>query len=75
MMSPPQGAATSVWAAAGKVWEGKGGKYLSNCSIATVDKPSQSALSITAVAHAYSPEDEDKLWELSAKLVGFDEEV
>ena len=27
----PQGAATTVWAAVGKVWEGKGGVFLEDC--------------------------------------------
>ncbi|KAL2366313.1 hypothetical protein RJZ56_000770 [Blastomyces dermatitidis] len=27
-----QGAATSIWAATGKEWEGRGGRYLSDCS-------------------------------------------
>ncbi|KAH7187499.1 hypothetical protein BKA60DRAFT_643672 [Fusarium oxysporum] len=30
--SPEQGAATTVWAAIGKQWEGRGGKYLAECA-------------------------------------------
>ena len=35
MKSHEQGAATTVWAAIGKEWEGKGGKYLNDCAEAT----------------------------------------
>ena len=31
--SPEQGAATTIWAAVGKQWEGKGGKFLEDCSV------------------------------------------
>ncbi len=33
MKSPEQGAATTIWAAVGKQWEGKGGKFLEDCSV------------------------------------------
>ena len=33
MKSPEQGAATTVWAAVGRQWEGVGGKYLEDCSV------------------------------------------
>jgi hypothetical protein len=34
MKSVEHGAATSVWAAVGKAWEHKGGKYLVDCAVA-----------------------------------------
>lgn len=70
MMTSEQGAATTVWAAAAKAWEGKGGKYLSNCEVAAPSEDLLAALDPGYAAHAYDPEGEDRLWELSAKLVG-----
>lgn len=69
MKSTAQGAATTIWAAVGKVWEGKGGKYLEDCAVA---EPAVDAgqLSGGYAAHAYDPEAEEKLWTLSEKLVG-----
>lgn len=32
MKSTEQGAATTVWAAVGKEWENKGGRYLNDCA-------------------------------------------
>ncbi|KAG5990622.1 hypothetical protein E4U43_004232 [Claviceps pusilla] len=69
-----QGAATTVWAAAGDVWEGKGGKYLLHCSVAEVGGDDDGfPLSLAAGEYAYDPEGEEKLWKLSAKLVGVEE--
>lgn len=74
MATAEQGAATTVWAAAGDVWEGKGGKYLLHCSVAEVDSDDDGfPLSLTAAEYAYDPEGEEKLWKLSAKLVGVEE--
>ncbi|KAJ6441327.1 hypothetical protein O9K51_07123 [Purpureocillium lavendulum] len=70
MLSAEQGAATSVWAAVGKVWEGKGGEYLAECAIAPPAKDLVSAMDPGAAAHAHNKEGEDRLWELSGKLVG-----
>ncbi|OAA51754.1 NAD(P)-binding domain protein [Metarhizium rileyi] len=75
MMSPPQGAATSVWAAVGTVWEGKGGKYLANCSVPGYSDSATSLLDIRAAPHTYDAQGEDRLWELSAKLVAVDKDV
>ncbi|KAK3358190.1 putative short-chain dehydrogenase [Lasiosphaeria hispida] len=70
MQSPEQGAATTVWAAAGKVWEGKGGRYLAECQVAG-PAGSMTALIDPGVApHAYDPQGEDRLWELSGELTG-----
>lgn len=63
--SPPQGAATSVWAAIGKQWEGTGGKYLLDCRVAGDED---------CVPHTYKPEDEIRLWRDSLKLVGVEED-
>ncbi|KAL3134265.1 hypothetical protein ABBQ38_006529 [Trebouxia sp. C0009 RCD-2024] len=62
-----QGAATTVWAAIGKHWEGKGGKYLEDCG---VSQPFQEGDVIKGYApHAYEEEASKKLWDVSLKLV------
>ncbi|KAG5970914.1 hypothetical protein E4U56_007193 [Claviceps arundinis] len=73
-MSVEQGAATTVWAAVGDVWEGKGGKYLANCAVAEMVpwEEDKFALSASAAAHTYDAEGEERLWELSARLVGLE---
>ncbi|KAF2098742.1 putative short-chain dehydrogenase [Rhizodiscina lignyota] len=70
MLSPEQGAATTVWAATAKVWEGKGGKYLANCMIAPPATNLDSALDPGVGPDAYNKEGEDRLWALSSKMAG-----
>jgi hypothetical protein len=64
-----QGAATAVWAAVGKVWEGKGAKYLEDIREGQpVDKPS-----IVSGGYRTFVFDEGatkELWELSCEMVG-----
>lgn len=67
-LTTEQGAATSVWAAVGKIWEGKGGKYLFDCGVGGPTK-SPPGVDSGFATFAYNPEGEDRLWELSAKLV------
>jgi NAD(P)-dependent dehydrogenase (short-subunit alcohol dehydrogenase family) len=66
-----QGAATTVWAAVGKVWEGKGGRFLQNCGESEVLKEG-SASSIGYAPHAFDKEAEEKLWKISCELIGED---
>ncbi|MCJ1368706.1 hypothetical protein MMC16_007851 [Acarospora aff. strigata] len=68
MKSPEQGAATTVWAAIGKEWEGKGGKYLNDCSIART--PQDGEVNLGYASHAYDEEAAKRLWEVSTQLVG-----
>jgi NAD(P)-dependent dehydrogenase (short-subunit alcohol dehydrogenase family) len=70
MKSPEQGAATTVWAATSKSLEGNGGKYLENVQVAGPWEPSTGRWGTGYAPHAYSPEKEARLWELSLKLVG-----
>lgn len=72
----PQGAATTVYAAVSKEWEGRGGKYLNNC---VVDTPIPAGIPWQQIASGHAPwaydeESAKKLWDLSNKLVGFEEE-
>lgn len=66
--SPPQGAATSVWAALSRSLEGMGGKYLEDVQIAKVYDASEGQWALGYFPHAYSPEKEKKLWDVSLKV-------
>jgi len=70
MMNAEQGAATQIWAAVAKEWEGKGGKYLEYLQIAPPVKEGYNALDPGYETWAYDEEAEKKLWEVSLKLVG-----
>ncbi|KAF2454635.1 short chain dehydrogenase [Lineolata rhizophorae] len=70
MKTKEQGAATTLWAATGKVWEGKGGKYLENCAVAEPAANASAAAQLGYAPHAYDEKAENKLWEVSCKLVG-----
>ncbi|KAF3394118.1 Short-chain dehydrogenase [Penicillium rolfsii] len=71
--SPPQGAATSVWAATSKDLEGMGGKYLEDVQIAKAYDPNEGQWAPGYSPYAYSPEKEKQLWEMSLKMVGIEE--
>lgn len=65
-----QGAATTVWAATAKQWEGAGGKFLENCSISKPYDPETMASVVGHAPHAYEPKSALRLWDLSNKLSG-----
>ena len=70
--SAAQGAATTVWAAVGREWEGAGGKYLENMRVAP---PAPQGRELTIhddgyKPHAYDATGAKELWELSLRLVG-----
>jgi NAD(P)-dependent dehydrogenase (short-subunit alcohol dehydrogenase family) len=64
-----QGAATSVWAAAGPELEGIGGLYLENCREAEPVKP-QTAPWEGWADHARDPAAAERLWAVTEALVG-----
>ncbi|GAW14463.1 hypothetical protein ANO14919_038660 [Xylariales sp. No.14919] len=67
MKNEEQGAATTVLAAVGEEWEGKGGKYLENCQVAM---PESSIPGIKGVMdYAYDESKENRLWELTLKTL------
>ncbi|KAK6215241.1 short-chain dehydrogenase [Colletotrichum tabaci] len=73
MKSIPQGAATTVYAALSKEWEGRPGRYLSDL----VEQGPADMASQKEAGHAPWAYDEaaaKELWEKSNKLVGFVEE-
>jgi NAD(P)-dependent dehydrogenase (short-subunit alcohol dehydrogenase family) len=70
LKSPQQGAATTVLAALGTEWEGKGGKYLENCTVAPL---SPLVPSISGVKdYAYDESKEDRLWDFTLKILKLD---
>ncbi|KAH8668880.1 hypothetical protein BX600DRAFT_480824 [Xylariales sp. PMI_506] len=70
MKNAEQGAATTVWAAIGKQWEHRGGRYLENCAEAEPAVREGEGVYGGYAKHAYDPEREGRLWEDSLKLVG-----
>lgn len=65
-----QGAATTVYAAISRDWEGKGGKYLEDCRVATSDNIVETMVGVKP--YAYDENKENRLWELTRKLVGLE---
>jgi NAD(P)-dependent dehydrogenase (short-subunit alcohol dehydrogenase family) len=66
--TPPQGAATQVWAATAPELEGRGGLYLEDCHVAG---PQPEANGPTGYAPwALDASGATRLWELSERLVG-----
>lgn len=70
--NPAQGAATTITAAFGKEWEGKGGVYLEDCQEAG-PIPEGGTLAVGVAPHAFDPEGEKKLWALSLKMLNLSE--
>ncbi|MFE9448053.1 SDR family NAD(P)-dependent oxidoreductase [Streptomyces sp. NPDC006739] len=67
--TPPQGAATQVWAATSPQLDGMGGVYLEDCDIA--EPASEENADRSGVKDwAIDPEQAARLWELSADLTG-----
>ncbi|QPC72192.1 hypothetical protein HYE68_002944 [Fusarium pseudograminearum] len=71
--SAEQGAATTVWAAIGKQWEGRGAKYLEDVSVRDV-APNVPDVNIPGPSkEAYNPVGEERLWKVSNELLGIKE--
>ena len=59
-----------MWAAVGKEWEGRGGKFLEDCSVSEPHQETAAkGLAPGYAAHAYDEEAAGRLWELSLELV------
>ncbi|KAL7789778.1 hypothetical protein V8C37DRAFT_411106 [Trichoderma ceciliae] len=74
LKSPEQGAATQVWAAVGKEWEGRGGKYLADVAEAKPGPHDRDMLSPTTASHTYNAAEETRLWKDSLKIVGLEDD-
>ncbi|KAL2839880.1 putative short-chain dehydrogenase/reductase [Aspergillus pseudodeflectus] len=70
MKSAEQGAATSTWAAVSKSLDGMGGIYLENVQISKPWVEAEGNWAPGYAPHAYSPEGERRLFDLSLNLVG-----
>ncbi|KAH8802435.1 putative short-chain dehydrogenase/reductase, partial [Xylogone sp. PMI_703] len=70
LKSPEQGAATTVLAAAGKEWEGRGGKYLENCEESKPGEDNNDTFGSGYVPQTYDAKNEERLWNDSLKIVG-----
>ena len=69
MKTIEQGAATTVWAAVSKEWEGKGGKYLEDVSIAKpIQDPPQPLNGY--LPYLYDVDAAKRLWTESLRIVG-----
>jgi len=69
--STEQGASTGVYGAVSKELEGRGGLYLEGTSVVTGPAlPDANAIDYGYAPFAFDKESEEKLWELSKKMVG-----
>ncbi|KAI1870438.1 uncharacterized protein JN550_005366 [Neoarthrinium moseri] len=75
LKSPEQGAATTVVAAVGHEWEGKGGRYLEDCAEAKRGEDDGSPFSIGYVRQTYDPVKEGRLWRDSLAIVGIQDDL
>ncbi|KAH6908806.1 hypothetical protein BKA70DRAFT_1278886 [Coprinopsis sp. MPI-PUGE-AT-0042] len=79
LKSRAQGAATQVWAAVGKEWANKGGRYLADCTepIGYEEKAKQEGMTFMAndgyQPWAYDEAGEERLWKESFGMVGLEE--
>lgn len=77
MMNAQQGAATTVYAALSKEWEGRGGRYLANCIEQGPMNPNASKFDGDNSGYApwaYDVEQASKLWHVSCNLVHISDE-
>ncbi|AEO58355.1 hypothetical protein MYCTH_2305625 [Thermothelomyces thermophilus ATCC 42464] len=72
LKSPAQGAATTVWAAVGKEWENRGGRYLEDVAEAERGQDDGQTFGVGWVKQTYDPAEEDRLWKDSLRLVGLE---
>lgn len=70
MKDAHQGAATTVWAAVAKEWEGKGGVYLDECAEGWLAPDDALYYHGGYAPQAFDPPTEKKLWDVSMKLTG-----
>ncbi|KAH8703193.1 putative short-chain dehydrogenase [Talaromyces proteolyticus] len=64
-----QGAATTVWAATAREWEGKGGKFLEDVSESQPFDVNSPPLSPGYAEHVYDAEAASRLWDESVKMI------
>jgi len=75
LKSLEQGAATTVLAAVGMEWEGKGGMYLEDCEKARRGVDDYDAFGTGFVSQTYDQANEEGLWKDSLRIVGMEDVV
>ncbi|KAK7452982.1 hypothetical protein CaCOL14_005171 [Colletotrichum acutatum] len=77
LKNPEQGAATTVYAAVSKEWEGKGGKYLNDCAEGGpgVGGFTPATTDPGYASWAYDEEKAARLWRESSKMVGVEDDA
>lgn len=73
LKNPAQGAATTVWAAVAKEWEGKGGVYLDEIAEGWLTPPDALYYHGGYAPQAFDPPTGKKLWDVSLKLTDLSE--
>ena len=74
LKSPEQGAATTVLAAVGKDWEGRGRAYLEECREGELAKEGYTLIDPGYEKYAFDHEKEARLWKESLRMVGLKED-
>ena len=69
-----QGAATTVWAAVAKEWEGRGGQYLEDVSVSVPETEDMAATFRGYKPYLVDSEQSQRLWVESLKIVGLDDD-
>ncbi|WYZ39994.1 hypothetical protein EsH8_IV_000335 [Colletotrichum jinshuiense] len=77
LKSTEQGAATSVFAALSKEWEGRGGRYLTDCAEVGPGAPGYNPMSsdLGYAPWAYDQDKAARLWVESCKMVAFEDDA
>jgi NAD(P)-dependent dehydrogenase (short-subunit alcohol dehydrogenase family) len=75
LKSAEQGAATTVLAAIGKEWEGRGGKYLEDAEEAQRGDDDGQSFGVGWVKQTFDAENEARLWKDSLRMVGISEDM
>ncbi|KAK9779092.1 hypothetical protein SCAR479_03959 [Seiridium cardinale] len=73
LKNPAQGAATTVWGAVAREWEGKGGVYLDEVAEGWLTPDDALYYHGGYAPQAFDPPTEKKLWDVSSELVGLSE--
>jgi hypothetical protein len=74
MKDAGQGAATSVWAAIAREWEGKGGVFLEDCQESELWSGDMTVLAPGHAPHIHDAESAARLWDVSLKMIGLNAE-
>ncbi|PVH76678.1 NAD(P)-binding protein [Cadophora sp. DSE1049] len=75
LKSVEQGAATTVLAAVGREWEGRGGRYLEDCGEAGRGEDDGDIFNSGWVKQTYDEVDEGRLWRDSLEIVGLKDDL